>query len=70
MELGFTKRGHNILLKVDRDLLSMVGYPGTHTAVSGVRSEILGSKEEAMVEFRKMSGVLQGNGYKLSRKER
>jgi hypothetical protein len=76
MTLHYIKRGHGILLKVHENVLSMVGYPSVTKkavedrarigVVSGVRTDIFDENLEASREFRKMSRVLQSNGYKLS----
>lgn len=70
MQIQLTKGEHKILLKTDEKLVSMVSWNGItrEKNITGIRSEWMDTKREATVLFRKMSNLLQSNGYNLLQK--
>ena len=69
MQILLKKGEHKALLNTNEDLVSMVTWQGLARLkfMTGVRTDKLGSKREAGVLFRKMSNLMQRNGYKLSK---
>ncbi len=70
MELTFNKRGHKIMVRDNDKVISMVSWiEGKVGGITGVRADILKDKRQAQIELRKMSRVLESNGYKLSEEQ-
>lgn len=69
MQITLQKGEHKALLRNTGKLVSLVSWSGFSRTqnITGMRTEYMGSEKEATVLFRKMSNLMQSNGYNLLR---
>jgi len=70
MQIQLQKGEHKALLRNTGRLVSLVSWLGFSRTqnITGMRSEYMESEKEATVLFRRMSNLLQGNGYNIINK--
>lgn len=70
MEIKLQKRDHKALLSTKGQIVSMVtwGRSSGEENITGVKTEMFDTQTQARVLLRKLSRIMQANGYKLTAK--